>query len=80
MDSNLNLSLTRLSQELWAIQIALIEAVGTPRAPESGANCLYPGVDNDSVQDVKAAYAAFAVDASGRSQEEDGGQPRRHYF
>jgi len=55
MNSDLNLRLTRLAQELWAIQIALIEAAGTPKASESDKNCLYPGVDSDSLQDVKAA-------------------------
>lgn len=52
MNSELNLRLTRLAKELWAIQYALIEAAGTPNASESGR--IYPGVDNDSLQDVKA--------------------------
>ena len=55
MNSELNLRLTRVARELWAIQIALVEAAGTPEASESDKNGLYPGVDNDSLQDMKGA-------------------------
>jgi len=55
MNSELNLRLARFAKELWAIQYALIEAAGisTPNASESDKNFVYPGVDNDSLQDVK---------------------------